>query len=182
MRTVLIRLSLLAIIAMALAPAMAQDDIRPTRIERLEMNKTPDVSIDLFWPAVDSDVTGQEETIDHYKVYRGDLPTFIPDKSGGSNLIGTTTTESFSDPVPMTNDNPYFYIVTAVDTGGNEANAKPSVIETLPQLSVSDLPEKPRHIPTAVETQRSSQFSICRCRSGEAFSRTLEGLIAFSAW
>ena len=81
------------------------------------------------------DRTGQEETIDHYKIYRGEEPTFIPDKAGGSNLIGTSVTESFSDPFPMTNDNPYFYIVTAVDTAGNEANAKPAVISTLPDLS-----------------------------------------------
>jgi hypothetical protein len=135
MRAALFSLFLSAIILAALAPAMAQDDIRPTRIDQLELTKSPDPAVELTWPPVTLDIMGRAETIDHYKIYRGDVPTFIPDKSGGSNLIGTSTSESFVDSLPMTDENPYFYIVTAVDAGGNEANAKPAIIETLPVLS-----------------------------------------------
>jgi hypothetical protein len=134
MRTARFHLLGLAIILAALSPAMAQDMVRPAEVETLRLNHDG-ADLLLSWDPIVLDITGQPETIDHYKIYRGTAASFIPDKSGGSNLAGTSTSASFTDPGTAADMNTYFYLVTAVDTEGHESNAKDAVIDTLPVLS-----------------------------------------------
>jgi len=137
----LLRISALAallVLALAAAPAvLAQTDLPPTRVTGLEYEPPPLPDISLSWDPVTVDVGGNPETVDYYKIYRGETPDFVPDKAGGSNLIGTSTTESYLDLGAMTGVDDYFYIVSAVDTGGNESNTKDAVISTLPLLDGS---------------------------------------------
>jgi len=88
------------------------------------------------WDAVTLDIGGSAESVDHYNVYRGESPDFVPDKTGGSNLIGSAPTELFRDTDAVAGAD-YYYLVTAVDGDGNESNAIPSVITTPPVLSGS---------------------------------------------
>ena len=124
----------LALIAAAAWPAAAQDVTRPAVVDITGADNNA-VDVTLLWAEASTDVSGNDETIDHYNVYRGDTPDFIPDKIGGSNLIGTSLVESFTDPGAAVGPQPYFYIVTAVDADGNESDAKPSTVTTNPVLS-----------------------------------------------
>ena len=78
------------------APAWAQDVVRPADVTGVLVD-IGDSDISLVWDAVVLDAAGQPETIDHYNVYRDTTPDFVPDKAGGTNRVGTPSTESFID-------------------------------------------------------------------------------------
>lgn len=115
-------------------PVLAQDVSRPARITGVQLTEDG-TDVSLTWDAVNFDVTGGAETIDHYNVYRGLTPGFVPDKAGGSNLIGTSPTAAFTDAGVAADANAYHYLITAVDTAGNESDSKDSLVSTLPVLS-----------------------------------------------
>jgi hypothetical protein len=134
----LIHLSALTALGLVLllagADTLAQDVIRPASIADLEVNRgASDVA--LSWTSVSADVAGGTETIDHYNIYRGTTPDFVPDLVGGSNLIGSSPTASFSDPGAALDNFDYYYRVTAVDADGNESNSKAPLVTTPPTLS-----------------------------------------------
>lgn len=91
--------------------------------------------VQLSWSAVATDSAGNPETIGNYRVYRGTSPNFVPDKTGGSNRIGTAAGISFIDLGASADGNNYYYLVSAVDAAGNEGLTKSSTITTMPTLS-----------------------------------------------
>ncbi|UCF66449.1 MAG: hypothetical protein JSV80_11700 [Acidobacteriota bacterium] len=116
--------------------ALAADVTNPADVEQLLVTRSgSDVVLD--WTEVTTDAAGQAETIDFYNVYRGLLPDFVPDKTGGTNLLGTSTTNQFTDLGAADDGNNYFYLVSAVDTAGNESRTKAPQITTPPVLSGS---------------------------------------------
>jgi len=90
----------------------------------------------LQWDSVTTDVTGNPETVDYYEIYRGTDPQFVPDKSGGSNLVGTSPTESFTDTGAGGSGTPsYYFLIVAVDLNGNQGAPRPSTITNPANLS-----------------------------------------------
>jgi len=114
--------------------ALAQDVIRPAAISDLAADRGAS-DVELSWSAISADVAGGAETIDHYNVYRGTTPDFVADLIGGSNLIGSSPTPSFSDLGALLDGFDYYYRVTAVDVDGNESNSKAPLVSTPPTLS-----------------------------------------------
>jgi hypothetical protein len=127
---------LFVLIGLLLAPAAPAADVtNPEAVENLRFDRSED-DVLLTWDPVTTDAAGNTEVVDHYEVYRGIDPDFVPDKAGGSNRIGTSLTESFSDlgaagdPEPL-----YFYLVSAVDADGNQGSTRPVWLDSPPVLS-----------------------------------------------
>jgi hypothetical protein len=137
LRTVLrqgLPILLVGLTVVASGTALAEDVTRPAEVSGL-LAARAGADVELQWGPVTLDVAGQPEIIDYYKVYRGGSPSFVPDMAGGSNLIGTTLTEQYSDLGAAADANDYYYLVSAVDTAGNESNTKSCLITTVPTLS-----------------------------------------------
>lgn len=111
------------------------DVTRPGEVSGLLLGRSG-TDVQLVWNAVTLDAAGQPETIDHYKVYRGVIPTFSPDTSGGSNLIGNPPLTQFDDPgAVVAPDALYFYLLSAVDGSANESGTRPPRVSTPGALS-----------------------------------------------
>ncbi len=118
----------------AAGAAVAADVTAPAEVSGLTANRSGgDLAID--WDAVTTDAAGNAETVDHYAVYRGTSASFVPDRDGGSNRIGTSTTTSYTDVGAAAAAGEFYYRVSAVDTQGNESVTKPSAVTTPPVLS-----------------------------------------------
>ena len=96
------------------------DTTPPVGVTKMRVSKdSSDAYLD--WPPVTKDTAGDLETMGLYRVFRGTVPDFVPDRTGFTNQIGTTTSSSYrdSDAIPSpTND---YYRVVAVDAAGNES-------------------------------------------------------------
>jgi hypothetical protein len=124
-------------LALAAAPGVAQaaDVTNPAEVTELRANRNG-TDVDFTWDPTILDAAGQPETVDLYRVYRGEVPDFVPDKDGGSNVIGTPTSESFTDAGAGIVGGPdFYYLVTAVDVAGNESISKTPTVTTPPVLS-----------------------------------------------
>nr|MCU0225388.1 hypothetical protein [Acidobacteriota bacterium] len=118
----------------AASVSLAADVTAPAPVAGLLAQRiTDDVPLD--WSAVSADVQGNAETVSFYRVYRGLTPDFVPDRSGGSNRIGTSVTTSFVDLGAAAGAPSYYYLVTAVDTAGNESGSRAPAVTTPPTLS-----------------------------------------------
>lgn len=135
MRAALARSALVCCAALAL-PALAADVTRPADVSGVLVTKTPS-DVQLSWNAVTVDALGGAETVASYRVYRGTAPNFVPDKTGGSNRIGTPSGPLFSDTGAAANGTTFYYLVTAVDAAGNESSSLPSTVTTPAVLSSS---------------------------------------------
>jgi hypothetical protein len=114
------------------APAAA-DVTNPERVSQLVAGKTV-TDIMLSWEVVDTDVTGNPETIDQYFIYRGTTPTFVPDVVGFTNRVGISAAESFTDVGAAADGIDYYYLIGAVDLDGNRSNVRDSKVTTPPTL------------------------------------------------
>lgn len=122
--------------ALATSPAVAADVTRPASVTGLTVARGGgDVS--LAWDAVGADATGRPESVAEYRVYRGTTPEFVPDKTGGSNRVGSVAGLTFTDAGAGSPPSSYFYLVTAVDAAGNESNANVPLVLAPPVLSGS---------------------------------------------
>jgi hypothetical protein len=114
--------------------AAAADVTPPAEVGGLLVNKSgPDVQ--LSWSAVTTDALGNAETTSSYRVYRSTAASFVPDKTGGANRIGSSPTTAYTDAGAAADGNSYYYLVSAVDAAGNEGPTKPSTITSVPTLS-----------------------------------------------
>ena len=83
------------------------DTTPPAKVTGLSVTTVSCAQLDLAWDA------NTETDLDHYNVYRSTT-------SGGPyDLIASPTTNSYSD-VGLTASTTYYYVVSAVDTSGNE--------------------------------------------------------------
>lgn len=125
----------LLIVSLATSPGLAADVTNPAEVTGLRVDKSAgDVVLD--WDPVTTDAAGNPgETIAEYNVYRGSTPDFVPDKSGGSNRIGTSMTTSFTDTGALGSGLDDYYLVSAVDSAVNEGVTRPSRVTTPPVLS-----------------------------------------------
>lgn len=114
--------------------AQAADVTKPAEVAGLLAVRSGD-DVVLSWSPVAQDVNGAAESVSQYRIYRGSTPSFVPDKTGGSNRIGTSPTAGFTDAGAMLTGIDGYYSVSAVDAAGNESVTKPSGITTLPVLS-----------------------------------------------
>jgi hypothetical protein len=115
--------------------ALAADVTNPGEVENLLVDPSGG-DIQLAWDPVTVDAAGHPETVDYYEIYRGVDPDFVPDKAGGSNRIGTSATESFTDPGAAGDSEPlYYYLVCAVDLDGNQGATRQVWLDTPPTLS-----------------------------------------------
>ena len=126
---------LATVLIAALVPVAAADVSAPAEVTDALVAKTPgDVS--LSWAPVSTDFFGNGESTDHYRIYRGTTPDFVPDRVGGSNLLGTSTTESFTDLGAGSDGVSYYYLVSAVDASGNEGNTRGSGAAGAPGIHI----------------------------------------------
>jgi len=124
-----------ATLALLAAASLAQDVVRPARVDGL-LADHDGTDVQLTWNSTTLDAAGQPDTADHYNVYRGQSPDFVPDKSGGSNLVGSPTTASFGDTgAAAATGVDYYYLITAVDAAGNESDSSAALATTPPVLS-----------------------------------------------
>lgn len=92
----------------------------PAAVTSLQATASGD-DVALSWAAVATDLYGDPLTLDHYKIYRGTDPNFIPDYTGGSNRIATANSASYTDAGALSTADDYFYAVTAVSSDGDES-------------------------------------------------------------
>jgi hypothetical protein len=128
-----------ALLILGALAAQAADVTNPAEVGGVHVNPNAGVpdDLDVSWSAVAFDVSGNAETVSLYKVYRGDTPDFVPDKSGGSNLVGTSASTTFTDAGARTDGTDHYYLVTAEDAAGNESASRASTVTTPPVLSGS---------------------------------------------
>ena len=121
------------------AAVQAADVTNPAEVTglRVDPNTVQPADLDLIWNAVSFDVTGNPETVQEYRIYRGDSADFIPDKDTGTNLAGTSTTTSSTDVGARTDGTDHYYRVSAVDADGNEGVTQTPTVTTPPVLSGS---------------------------------------------
>src|SRR5882672_2790179 len=91
-----LRVIVAAVSAVFVSAAMAADVTKPAAVSGVTVNKSGN-DVVLTWSAVTQDVNGAAETVASYRVYRGTAPSFVPDKTGGGNRIGTSATTGFTD-------------------------------------------------------------------------------------
>ncbi|MCX6668018.1 MAG: carboxypeptidase regulatory-like domain-containing protein [Euryarchaeota archaeon] len=101
------------------------DNIPPSKVTGLTVTDAKDGKLNLAWTVATDNVA-----VDHYKIYRD-----------GSFLINRTTT-SYQD-TGLTNEHPYIYQVSAVDTSGNEGEKSDSNSGTPTASSGGNPPELP---------------------------------------
>jgi hypothetical protein len=75
----------------------------------------------LRWSPVYADSVFNPITPDHYNVYRGTAPDFLPDLAGHTNLIGSATGTLYTDMGALVAGVNYYYRVTAVTASGRES-------------------------------------------------------------
>ncbi len=97
------------------------DIIPPKEVNNLKMVKNG-IDINYSWDPVLEDINNNPETIHHYNIYRGTEPNFIPDITNKTNLFGISSLTSFIDNTSLKDSQNYYYLITAVDIGGNEGN------------------------------------------------------------
>lgn len=97
------------------------DLIPPKEVNNLRMTKNGN-EINYTWDPVLEDINGNPETIHHYDIYRGTAPNFVPDKTNKTNLFGISSLTSFIDNTSLKDSLDYYYLMTAVDIGGNEGD------------------------------------------------------------
>src|SRR5262245_15710108 len=126
---------LLAALCCAL-PAVAADVVPPAEVQSLLVTKSGG-NVNLSWVPVTTNHIGGSETVSNYRVYRATVPSFVPDRSGLTNLQGMPAGPAFTDTgaaAPPTN---YVYLVSAVDTSNNEGNTRPSQVTSPPVLNTT---------------------------------------------
>jgi hypothetical protein len=123
-----------AALAGSAGPALALDVTRPAEVAGLA-GERDGADVALSWSAVALDAAGQAETVDHYNVYRGTTPDFVPDTAGGTNRIGSVAGTSLTDPGAAAAGTDFHYLVTAVDAAGNESNARAPLVAVPPTLT-----------------------------------------------
>jgi hypothetical protein len=90
----------------------------PATIKTLMLTQSAN-NVVLTWSAVTVDIYGNPTTVDHYNVYRGNFPDFIP--SDGFNLLGqvpASSSPTFTHSGGAVTPDNGFYLVSAVDTNG----------------------------------------------------------------
>ncbi len=123
------RAAAVALGAILLACPVWADVIAPADVTGVAANPGANPNdVELSWAAVTTDAAGNAETVTQYNIYKGATKDFVPDKSGGSNLIGTSATTSFVDAGARIDPTPGFYLVSAVDGDGNEGRTRASTI------------------------------------------------------
>ena len=120
---------------LSVAPALA-DVTGPADVAGLRVDRSGGDVI-LSWGAVTTDALGNPETVDHYNVYRGETKDFVPDKAGGLNKIGESTTTSFTDVGAASGPPDAYYLVSAVDTSSNEGGTKTPTVSVPAVLSAT---------------------------------------------
>jgi hypothetical protein len=94
-------------------------DPMPAAIADLGIELAGDL-LHLTWSAVTENEVGVPLVVDHYVIYRGDDPAFIPD---AGDSIGSTAGTSFDDPTPALKDpgTNHYYVAKAVDVSGGKS-------------------------------------------------------------
>jgi hypothetical protein len=124
----------LALLAPCVVPVASADDVtRPAEVAGL-VGERDGTSALFSWPAVVVDVLGGEESVAQYNVYRGAAPDFVPDKEFGSNRVATVNVPSHEDVEVLAPGETRFYLVSAVDTAGNEGATRASKVTGAPTL------------------------------------------------
>lgn len=78
-------------------------------------------SVLLRWSPCTTDSMGATFIPNHYNIYRGTTVAFVPDVVAHSNLLGTTTGQSFTDAGALNAAPNYFYRVYAVSASNRES-------------------------------------------------------------
>jgi len=111
----------------------AFDAIAPAEVSAVMVVRQGTAAV-VSWDAVTSDLLGNPETIDHYRVYGGTTPDFVPDRASFTDVAGISTTTSFAHEV-IGDGQTYYYLVAAVDVAGNERQARAARVTTPPVLT-----------------------------------------------
>ena len=78
-----------------MVPAHAADVVPPAEVANLQVARNG-ADLVLTWNAVTGNAVGGSETTTSYRIYRGTTPGFVPDRVGSSNLLGTSSTTTFT--------------------------------------------------------------------------------------
>jgi hypothetical protein len=122
------------VIFLAFSMVLAADVTNPAEVTGLMVTRDSNDLV-LTWDPCTADAAGYPETIDHYDIFRGESPDFVPDKAGHTNRIGSSAMEDYRDTEAASDGTDYYYLVSAVDMAGNEGLTKDSTVTTCPVLS-----------------------------------------------
>src|SRR5882672_10194358 len=120
----------------AASPIFASDVVPPAEVDNLTVTRSG-ADVVLTWTAVTASAVGGTESVAGYRVYRGTAGSYVPDRLGGANLVGSPSGATFTDSGAATPGPNYFYLVSAVDVAGNEGNTRVSRVTIPPVLSRS---------------------------------------------
>ncbi|HEX4823486.1 MAG TPA: peptide-N-glycosidase F-related protein [Candidatus Polarisedimenticolaceae bacterium] len=128
------RLAALVLLGSATSFAFAADVTPPASVTGLLAARSG-ADVQLQWDPVSLDATGGAETITAYRIYRGTSAGFVPDKTLGSNRVGTSSSPSFLDGNAIASGLDGYYLVSAVDAAGNESATRPATAVSAATLS-----------------------------------------------
>ncbi len=97
------------------------DLIPPKEVNNLKLYKNGGEII-FTWDPVLEDINNNPETVKFYYIYRGTAPSFTIDKIGRTNLFAISSSLSFTDNSSLKENQNFYYLITAVDIGGNEGD------------------------------------------------------------
>jgi hypothetical protein len=104
-------------------PWSSGDLVAPKPVTTIFINKTAPGSlrdVTMTITPVTQDIGNNPEVIRYYYVFRGTTASFTPDRAGFTNLSAITTTPSYVyGLLEMESGTTYYYLVTAIDEGGN---------------------------------------------------------------
>ena len=136
MKRALTCLSLILTCLVSFSAVLAADVVPPAEPGNLTVTRSGN-DVVMTWDAVTTNMLGGAETIGSYRVYRGTLGSFVPDKPGGTNRIGTPASNGFTDTNAITSPSNFFYLISAFDASSNEGNTRPSKVTGAPSLASS---------------------------------------------
>ena len=110
--------------ALLALPVWSADVLPPAEVAGLSLDKSGN-DVALIWGAVSTNLLGGSESLAGYRVYRDTSASFVPDRVGATNLLGSPTAAGFTDVGALQGpDTLLVYLVSAVDADGNEGNTQ----------------------------------------------------------
>ena len=151
------------------------DTIPPALVTGVIVTTESSSRLDISWEAVVSDVYGAPELIDHYNVYRSTT-------TGGTYVhVASPTTNFYSDTV-LTASTTYHYVVTAVDTAGNEGEASEEASGTTSDEAPADNFMHVADIAMDLKTAGINTSALATVTIYDASNNLVEGATVSGQW
>jgi peptidase C25-like protein/fibronectin type III domain protein len=99
-------------------PHLFQGIAPPRTIKDLMITRNGAADLLLTWSAVTTNIIGGPASVDHYNVYRGNSPTFVPSTTNRIAVVAATSSPSYLHSGGALLPDDGYYLVSAIDLDG----------------------------------------------------------------